>query len=86
MEDYRKRVVVTGIGIISCLGNDINVVSKSLQDGFAGYEIDPIRKELGFRSPITGVIRNFDPKNYLDRKKRKTMSLSTVWAYASAGS
>jgi len=84
MSDYNKRVVVTGIGIISCLGNDIESVSKSLQNGYAGYEVDPGRIELGFRCPITGVIKNFDPKNYLDRKRRKTMSLSTVWAYAAA--
>jgi 3-oxoacyl-[acyl-carrier-protein] synthase I len=82
MEDLKKRVVVTGMGIISCLGNDLDSVSKSLQNGTPGYEIDPERKKLGFRSPITGVIKNFDPKNYLDRKKRKTMSLSTIWAYA----
>jgi len=52
--------------------------------GKAGYDIDPLRKELGFRCPITGTIKDFDPKDYLDRKKRKTMSLSTIWAYASA--
>ncbi len=84
MKDLNKRVVVTGMGIISCLGNDINSVSKSLQNGIAGYDIDPQRKELGFRCPVTGIIKDFDPKSYLDRKKRKTMSLSTVWAYASA--
>ncbi|OHD13325.1 MAG: beta-ketoacyl synthase [Spirochaetes bacterium GWD1_27_9] len=83
MSDYKNRVVVTGIGIISCLGNDIDAVSHSLQNGIPGYEIDPERQTLGFRSPLTGTIKNFDPKNYLDRKKRKTMSLSTVWAYAS---
>lgn len=84
MKDLKKRVVVTGMGIISCLGNDINSVSKSLQKGIAGYDIDPERKELGFRCPITGIIKDFDPKDHLDRKRRKTMSLSTIWAYVSA--
>ena len=82
MQDQTKRVVVTGMGIISCLGNDIDTVSQSLQNGNPGYEIDPQRKDLGFRCPITGVIKNFNPKDYLDRKRRKTMALSTVWAYA----
>jgi 3-oxoacyl-[acyl-carrier-protein] synthase-1 len=82
MSDLSKRVAITGMGIISCLGNDLDAVSKSLQNGTPGYEIDPERTKLGFRSPITGTIKNFDPKNYLDRKKRKTMSLSTIWAYA----
>ncbi len=78
----KERVVITGIGIISCLGNSVDEVSLSLQNGKPGYEVDNERIELGFRSPITGTIKNFDPKDYLDRKKRKTMSLSTVWAYA----
>jgi 3-oxoacyl-[acyl-carrier-protein] synthase-1 len=82
MEDMKQRVVITGMGIISCLGNSLDEVSQTLQNGIPGYEIDPVRQELGFRSPLTGVIKNFNPKNYLDRKKRKTMSLSTLWAYA----
>ncbi len=82
MVDDKKRVVVTGMGIISCLGNDIASVSHSLQNGIPGYEVDQERVSLGFRSPLTGVIKNFEPKNYLDRKKRKTMSMQTIWAYA----
>lgn len=82
MTDPKQRVVVTGMGIISCLGNNIDAVSHSLQNGIPGYGIDPERIELGFRSPLTGLIKNFDPKDYLDRKKRKTMSLSTIQAYA----
>ena len=81
--NYKQRVVITGMGIISCLGNNIDSVSNSLQNGICGYEIDSERINLGFRCPITGVIKNFDPKDYLDRKKRKTMSLSTIWAYVS---
>jgi 3-oxoacyl-[acyl-carrier-protein] synthase I len=84
MNDLKNRVVVTGMGIISCLGNDLDSVSHSLKNGIPGYEIDPERTKLGFRSPITGTIKNFEPKNYLDRKKRKTMSLSTIWAYAAS--
>ncbi len=82
--NMKNRVVITGMGIISCLGNDVNAVSKSLHAGTVGYGIDPVRVEMGFRSPLTGIIRDFDPKAYLDRKKRKTMSLSTIWAYAAA--
>jgi len=82
MVDPKNRVVVTGMGIISCLGNNIDMASTSLQNGTPGYDIDPERQKLGFRSPLTGMIKNFDPKDYLDRKKRKTMALSTVWAYA----
>lgn len=80
----KNRVVITGMGIISCLGNTLDEVSKSLQNGTPGYEIDPERTAVGMRSPLTGTIKNFEPKNYLDRKRRKTMALSTIWAYAAA--
>ncbi|HBD93379.1 MAG: beta-ketoacyl synthase [Spirochaetes bacterium GWF1_31_7] len=82
--NYENRVVVTGMGIISCLGNTIADVSHSLQNGIPGYGIDQERINLGFRSPLTGIIKNFDEKAYLDRKRRKTMSLSTLWAYAAS--
>ena len=82
--NMKNRVVVTGMGIISCLGNDVNSVEQTLREGKPGDELDPVRVEMGFRSPLTGVIKGFDPKAYLDRKRRKTMSLSTVWAYAAA--
>ncbi|MCG8571844.1 MAG: beta-ketoacyl-[acyl-carrier-protein] synthase family protein [Spirochaetes bacterium] len=78
----KQRVVITGMGIISCLGNDLDSVDHSLKNGMVGYEIDPERVELGFRSPLTGKIKDFNPKSYLDRKRRKTMALSTIWAYA----
>lgn len=79
-----KRVVVTGMGIISCLGNNLDDVSRSLQQGIPGYEIDEERIQLGFRSPLTGKIKNFETKEYLNRKRRKTMSESTIWAYAAS--
>ncbi len=79
-----NRVVVTGMGIVSCLGNDLDTVSDSLKNGKPGYEIDNERNDYKFRCPITGTIKNFDSAKYLDRKKRKTMSESTLWAYASA--
>lgn len=82
--NYENRVVITGMGLISCLGNNIDDVSSSLQNGIPGYGIDNERVELGFRSPLTGIIKNFEPKDYLDRKRRKTMSLSTLWAYAAS--
>ena len=55
----KNRVVITGMGIISCLGNTLDDVSKSLQNGIPGYEIDPERTAVGMRSPLTGTIINF---------------------------
>lgn len=76
------RVVVTGVGIISCLGNDIDSVTTALYKGQSGIEVDPQRQEMGFISPLTGVIRGFEPTRYLGRKQRKTMPDFAVQAHA----
>lgn len=74
---------MTGIGIVSCLGNDLRTVGAALREGRSGIVVDPQRIELGFRSPLTGQIQNFDD-SILSRKQRKSMSDFAVWAYASA--
>jgi len=78
------RVAITGIGIISCLGNDIESVGKALRRGESGVVSDPEREKVGFRSPLTGVIRDFDPKKFLSKKQCKTMPDFAVQAYAAA--
>ncbi len=78
-----NRVAVTGTGIISCLGNDLETVGNALRQGRSGIIADETRKEMGFRSPLTGAI-DFSPKNYLSRKQRKTMPDFAVQAYAAA--
>lgn len=77
------RVAITGIGIVSCLGNDLATVGAALREGRSGIVIDPQRFELGFRSPLTGQISNFDV-SILSRKQRKSMPDFAVWAYGSA--
>lgn len=77
------RVAITGVGVISCLGNDLDTVGRALREGESGIVVDPQRLELGFRSPLTGQINNFDP-SILSRKQRKSMPDFAVWAYASA--
>jgi 3-oxoacyl-[acyl-carrier-protein] synthase-1 len=77
------RVAITGIGIVSCLGNDLKAVGAALRSGESGIVVDAQRTQLGFRSPLTGQIRNFDA-SILSRKQRKSMPEFAVWAYASA--
>jgi 3-oxoacyl-[acyl-carrier-protein] synthase-1 len=80
-KDIMHRVAITGIGIISCLGNSIPVVAESLRRGKSGIVVDPRRLELGFRSPLTGAIRDFDPQKVLPRKNLKAMPDFAVQAY-----
>jgi 3-oxoacyl-[acyl-carrier-protein] synthase-1 len=76
------RVAITGIGIISCLGNDPETVGETLRQGRSGIVTDKSRIKLGFRSPLTGMINGFDPEKYLSKKHRKTMPDFAVHAFA----
>lgn len=76
------EVVITGIGVISVLGNTTDDVSKALYEGRSGIAVDPERVKLGFESPLTGFIRDFDPRKFLSRKQLKPMSEHAAWAYA----
>jgi len=78
-----RRVAITGIGIVSCLGNDLQTVGDALRSGKSGIIADCRRTELGFRSPLTGQIRDFNA-SVLSRKQRKSMPEFAVWAYSSA--
>ena len=76
------RVAITGIGIISCIGNNSQTVAEALRIGKSGIVVDEKRKEVGFRGPLTGAIQGFDPKDVLTRKHRKTMPDFAIQAYA----
>ncbi|MFA5514751.1 MAG: beta-ketoacyl-[acyl-carrier-protein] synthase family protein [Desulfuromonadales bacterium] len=78
------KVAITGVGIVSCLGNDRESVREALRQGKSGIFIDPQRQALGFRSPLTGAIRDFDPARHLSKKQRKTMPDFAVWTHAAA--
>ncbi len=76
-------VAITGIGIVSTLGTGIDKVKTSLEQGTSGIGIDPERKELGFRSALTGIIDDFEPPQ-MPRKQRKTLSDFGLQCYAAA--
>ncbi|MBX3459255.1 MAG: beta-ketoacyl-[acyl-carrier-protein] synthase family protein [Planctomycetes bacterium] len=74
-----ERVFITGLAAVSCLGNTLAEIDASLRAGRSGIVLDQRRRELGFRSSLTGAVPAFDPKARLDRKARKTMHESTQW-------
>ncbi len=65
-----NRVVITGMGIYSTIGKNLEEVRNSLYDGKSGIGIDPERKKLGFRSALTGVIERPNLKGILSRRNR----------------
>jgi 3-oxoacyl-[acyl-carrier-protein] synthase I len=75
-----RRVVVTGIGIVSSLGNNPDEVRQSLKDGRSGIVAAPEYKEMGFRSHVHGAI-TLDPDTAVDRRLRRFMGDGAVWNY-----
>ena len=76
-----RRVVITGMGIYSCIGKNKKDVLSSLYEGKSGIGTDPRRKEMGFRSSLTGLIESPDLKSHLDRKQRITLPDVAAFAY-----
>ncbi len=77
-----RRVVVTGIGIVSCLGSDKQTVLESLQLGRSGIRFRPEYKEMGLRSHIAGWI-DLDLPSLIDRKILRFMGDAAAFGYLS---
>lgn len=75
-----RRVVVTGRGIISCLGNDMHAVLASLRQGRSGIRFKDAYRELGFRSQVAGSL-DVDLDAQIDRKVRRFMGDAAAFAY-----
>lgn len=65
-----KRVVITGMGIYSCIGKNKEEVTDALRQGKSGIGLDPQRKEMGYTSSLTGILERPDLKGVLHRKER----------------
>lgn len=76
-----KRVVITGMGIWSCLGTDIKTVEESLRAGKSGIQVEQIRLDYGYQSGLTGVVEKPKLKGFIDRRLRTGMSEEAEYAY-----
>ncbi|MDI4636313.1 MULTISPECIES: beta-ketoacyl-ACP synthase I [Halomonadaceae] len=77
-----RRVVVTGLGIVSCLGNDRHQVLDALKAGRSGIRFKDDYAERGFRSQVAGVV-DIDLDTLVDRKLRRFMGDAAAYAYVS---
>ena len=75
-----RRVVVTGMGIVSCLGNKLDEVSRALREGRSGITAKPEYAELGLRSQVAGV-PVIDLEAEIDRKKKRFMGDAAAYAW-----
>ena len=78
-----REVVVTGIGIVSSIGNNVEEVTESLKTLKSGIVKNEINSELGLRSHISGSIKNLDLKERIDRKLFRFMGEAAAFAYIS---
>ena len=76
-----NRVVITGLGIYSCIGKNLDEVRDSLFQGKSGIILDSVRKEFGYRSGLTGYVDRPQLKGLLDRRARIMLPEQGEFAY-----
>jgi 3-oxoacyl-[acyl-carrier-protein] synthase-1 len=76
-----SRVVITGLGVYSCIGKNLDEVRDSLFQGKSGIVLDPKRKEMGYRSGLTGFVERPALKGVLDRRARIMLPEQGEYAY-----
>lgn len=76
-----RRVVITGMGIYSCIGTNLDQVRDSLYNGISGIGIKPERIEYGYRSPLTGILPIPILKGLLDRRLRSSLAEECEYAF-----
>ena len=79
----KKRAVITGMGSVSCIGNNLDEISESLRYGNSGISKNNEYNDLGFRSRISGSI-SIDLKDLIDRKLLRFMGEAAAYSYLSA--
>ena len=79
----KKRAVITGMGSISCIGNNLKEISNSLRQGISGISKNEEYNNLGFRSKVSGSIL-IDLKDLIDRKLFRFMGEAAAYSYLSA--
>jgi 3-oxoacyl-[acyl-carrier-protein] synthase-1 len=75
-----KRVVITGLGIVSCLGNNAETVTESLLEGRSGIRLNQEQIDVGMRSHVAGV-PDIDVTELIDRKQLRFMGNAAAYAY-----
>ena len=75
-----RRVVVTGLGVVSSIGNNSEEVTESLRNGTSGITFSDEYRDMGFRSHIHGSIK-LEPSDYIDRKLLRFMGNGASYAY-----
>ena len=79
-----KRTVVTGLGIVSSIGNNLSEVTQSLKNSSSGITLNQTNKAMGLRSHISGAVKGIDLKEMIDRKTYRFMGDAAAYGFLSA--
>ena len=79
-----RRVVITGMGIWSCIGKNKEEVKDSLYNGKSGIGVEQERLDYGYRSGLTGIVERPKLKGVIDRRLRVGLSEEAEYAYMAA--
>ncbi|MBT8074001.1 MAG: beta-ketoacyl-ACP synthase I, partial [Xanthomonadales bacterium] len=77
-----RRVVITGMGLVSCLGNDKKSVTESLREGRSGISFNETFRDMGLRSQVCGSV-DVNLAESIDRKHLRFMGDAAAYAYVS---
>lgn len=75
-----RRVVITGIGVISPIGNDLAAVTQSLKDGRSGISFEPEYQENGFRCQVAGI-PDINPADHIDKRNMRFMGIGAAYNF-----
>jgi len=78
-----RKVVVTGLGIVSCIGNNKDEVLKSLLNTKSGIVFSEDQKKYNFRSQVAGTIKNLNLDEHIDRKQKRFMGGGSAYNFIS---
>ena len=73
-----RRVVITGIGIWSCIGRNVDEVERSLREGRSGIGVEQARLDYGYQSGLTGIVERPVLKGLLDRRTRAVLGVALI--------
>ena len=79
-----EKIVVTGLGVVSCLGDSVDDFWSSLKNGKSGINEISLVSPDGFPCKVSGEVKDFDPTNYIDKKESKRMGRFSHLALAAA--
>ncbi|WP_194709694.1 beta-ketoacyl-ACP synthase II [Radiobacillus deserti] len=80
----KRRVVITGLGAVSPVGNDVETMWNNIQSGTSGIDYVTRVNKDDFPAKVAGELKDFDPTNYMEKKEAKRMDLFTQYAVAAA--